>query len=121
MPQIRVSILGRNYAVACGEGEEERLRQLAAYLQSRLGTLTPEQGKAAGKLSETHLVVLAGLMTADELFETREEVQKLKRAVKDAEEAVGAEKRRTENEQNALITALEQAAKRIERLTGLMA
>ena len=39
MPQINVTIDGKNYRMACGEGEEDHLTELAATLDSRIGDM----------------------------------------------------------------------------------
>ena len=32
MPEVSVQIANRNFELACGEGEEERVQELAAYV-----------------------------------------------------------------------------------------
>ena len=40
MGQVAVTLNGRTYKLRCGEGEEERLMQLAAHVRGQLETLT---------------------------------------------------------------------------------
>jgi cell division protein ZapA len=67
VPKVDITINGRIYAVACGDGEENRVRELAGIVDNRVRQLVgPNPNSAVG---ETHLLVLAGLMLADELSE----------------------------------------------------
>ncbi len=69
MAKVDISINGRLYAVACDEGQQDRVRELAEMVDSRVKTLT---GPApVGGVGETQILVLAGLMLADELSETK--------------------------------------------------
>lgn len=64
---IEVSILGRNYRVACGEGEREALLQAVAYLDAKMSEI-----KQAGKIAGTErIAVMAALNIAHELLSTR--------------------------------------------------
>ncbi len=69
MARIEVSINGRAYSVACRDGDEPRVRDLAAGLDARVQRLAQ-----TGSASEAHLLVLTGLMMADELEEARAQV-----------------------------------------------
>ena len=55
--------------MACDPGQEARVRDLAGMIDSRVRQLAG-QGPAAA-IGETHLLVLAGLMLADELSEAK--------------------------------------------------
>ena len=39
MPQVSISIANRNYELACGDGEEGRVQELAAYVDEKVGEL----------------------------------------------------------------------------------
>ena len=67
MANVDVSINGRIFPVACDEGQEERVRELASMVDSRVRRLASQS--VAGTVGEAHLLVLAGLMLADELTE----------------------------------------------------
>lgn len=67
MGQINVSIGGRSYPLACGDGEEAHLTALAEHLQRKADELTG----ALGTMSEPRLLLMAGILIADELFEVR--------------------------------------------------
>lgn len=67
MPRVDIVLNGRSYPVACGEGEEERVRAIAAYIDDRVVQIR----SSAGHVSDAHLLALTCLMLGDELFELR--------------------------------------------------
>jgi cell division protein ZapA len=66
---VDININGRIYAVACDEGQEARVADLAKTIDTRVRLLAG-QGPV-GAIGESHLLVLAGLMLADELTEAK--------------------------------------------------
>ena len=73
MPSVQITVNGRNYDVACDPGQEQHLRELARSLDSRIRQLI----KSAGPASEGRLLLMAGLLIADELHEARIELDRL--------------------------------------------
>lgn len=67
MGQVAVTLNGRTYRYVCGDGEEERIEALAAYIASKLETL----GQDLGRAGDDRLLVMAALLVTDELFEAR--------------------------------------------------
>jgi cell division protein ZapA len=63
MAQVTITINGRNYPVACSEGEEQRTEELGRYVDAKVRTFVRE----LGQIGETRLMVLASLVLADEL------------------------------------------------------
>jgi len=63
----------RNYEIACDAGQEQHLRELARNLDGRVRQLI----KSAGPASEGRLLLMAGLLIADELHEARIELDRL--------------------------------------------
>ena len=64
---IDISILGRNYKIACEDGEREALLEAAAYLDGKMGEI-----KKAGKVSGTdRIAVMAALNIAHEFLSTK--------------------------------------------------
>jgi cell division protein ZapA len=61
---IEISILGRNYKIACEESERAALLEAVAYLDGKMGEI-----KKAGKVSGTdRIAVMAALNIAHELL-----------------------------------------------------
>src|SRR4051794_35987032 len=67
MPQVNVTIAGRAYRMACGEGEEAHLEGLAALYDGKI----QEMRGAFGEIGDMRLQVMAALTVADELNETK--------------------------------------------------
>jgi cell division protein ZapA len=65
MPQVDVNINGRRYQIACDEGQEEHLSQLAEYVDKRVQELVG----AIGQVGDARLLVMTSLLVADELSE----------------------------------------------------
>ena len=64
---IEISILGRNYRIACEDGEREALLEAVSYLDGKMGEI-----KNAGKVSGTdRIAVMAALNIAHELLSTK--------------------------------------------------
>lgn len=71
--QVSISFNNRTYRFQCGEGEAERLEQLAGYLKTKLDALMAEHGP----IGDERLVLMAALTMADELFEARADIDEL--------------------------------------------
>jgi cell division protein ZapA len=67
MAQVSIQIANRNYELACGDGEEQRVQQLAAYVDEKVNDLRRQMPGAP----EVKLLVFAALMLADESHEAR--------------------------------------------------
>ncbi|NYZ15320.1 cell division protein ZapA [Azospirillum sp. RWY-5-1] len=63
MATVEVEVNGRPYLLACEDGQESRLRELAAYVDHRLKGLTG--GGRSG--AEAQMLVITCLVLADEL------------------------------------------------------
>lgn len=67
MAEVAVVVAGRSYALACRDGDEARLRELAAEIAARADRLTA----TLGAMSEARLLLMSALMIADELHDLR--------------------------------------------------
>jgi cell division protein ZapA len=65
MARIDIEVNGRPYSMACQDGQEVRLKDLAGYVDGRLKDLTG--GGRAG--SEAQMLVMTCLVLADELHD----------------------------------------------------
>lgn len=61
MPELKVMIGGREFEVACQEGEEHFLRSAARLLDNEAQVLVSQ----IGRMPEVRLLLMAGLMLAD--------------------------------------------------------
>ena len=71
MAQVSVTIDNRKYRLACNEGEEARLAQLAAVIDGKIAELRA----SFGEIGDQRLVVMAALTIADNLAETRDKLE----------------------------------------------
>lgn len=102
MGEVNLMINGRAYSITCDDGQEQRVNNLGLYVDSRV----KEIAKAGAATNETHLLVLASLMLADEVYDLREGV---------APVANGA----NQNEDEALvISAIDSLAERIDTIAS---
>ena len=65
MARVDLEVNGRFYQLHCEDGQEQRLRDLAAYVDGRLKQVTG--GGRSG--SDTQMLVVTALVLADELQE----------------------------------------------------
>ncbi|MGO4712451.1 cell division protein ZapA [Bradyrhizobium sp. 2TAF24] len=113
MSHVSVTINGRQYRMACEEGQERRLLQLAESLESRITSL---RGKF-GEIGDARLTVMSALMLADELLDANQRILRLEdemHALQDARFAAGERAKAT---QTAISLALNSAAERLEKMT----
>jgi cell division protein ZapA len=113
MPQVSVTINGRQFRMACEDGEEAHLVQLAQDLDARITRLR----ERFGEIGDTRLTVMAALTLADELSETKEKLQRLEPELASMQDASAATADRAQTTQAALAAALNAAAERIENIT----
>jgi cell division protein ZapA len=112
MATVTVSINGRNYRMACDDGQEEHLAQLAQNLDQRIAQLRRD----FGEIGDMRLTVMAALTIADELGEQRSQMRRVEdelAALQDARTAAADHARTTER---AIAAAFNAAAERIESL-----
>ena len=116
MNHINVTINGRQYRMACEEGQEARLVRLAESLESKVESL---RGKF-GEIGDQRLTVMAALTACDELLDANARLEKLEQelaSLRDVRVAAGDRARAT---QVAVANALNAAAERIEKTTQVL-
>lgn len=113
MSHVNVTINGRQYRMACEEGQERRLLLLAENLESRITSL---RGKF-GEIGDARLTVMSALMIADELFDTSERIARLEEQLAALQNARYAAAERARVTQSAISAALNSASERLEKMT----
>ncbi len=113
MPQVTVTINGRQFRMACEEGEEEHLQRLAEDLDQRIARL---RGRF-GEIGDTRLTVMAALTVADELAEAKAKLQRVEPELAALQQARVVSAEHSETTQAAVAAALNSAAERIESIT----
>lgn len=80
MAQVSVVINGKSYRIACDDGEEPHLHTLAELVDKRVTQLV----SSIGQIDHTRLLVMASLVIADELGDSKTEIATLKEKLKQA-------------------------------------
>jgi cell division protein ZapA len=72
MPEVEIEIGGRRFEVACQPGEEDYLISAAIALDKEASSI----GDQLGRLSEARMLLMAGLMLADQAGNLKEKLAK---------------------------------------------
>lgn len=83
MPEVRISVGGRDFDVACQEGEEHFLRAAAQMLDTEATALMGQ----IGRVPESRMLLMAGLMLADKTAGLEDQVRIAEARARDAEAA----------------------------------
>lgn len=67
MAQVTITINSRDYAIACGDGQEAHILKLARLLDDKAKLLT----KSVGQINENMLLAMTALLLADELEDAK--------------------------------------------------
>ena len=117
MPLVNVMVNARAYTIACDEGEEEHLKELAAHV----GAKAREVLGAVGQVGDARMMLMAALLIADEHHDLNAQV-----AAGSQAQSQGSEERKSlhlkaEQAESAAADALESAAKRLEDIAARLA
>jgi cell division protein ZapA len=113
MSQVSVTINGRQFRMACEDGQEGHLMNLARDLDARIEGLR----KKFGEIGDTRLTVMAALTVADTLAETGTRIKRLEEEIATLQDARVEAADRAKTAQAAVAAALNAAAERIEGIT----
>jgi cell division protein ZapA len=111
MAQVAVTINGKSYPVTCDDGQEERIRRLAQYIDGKVAGFV----KSLGQVGEARLLLLAALVLADELAEANDTVLRARRGTA-AAAGNGQAGRHDSATEAVLATGIESLAARIEAI-----
>jgi len=108
MAQVTVNINGKPYSVGCEDGQERHLTEIARLFDAQVRQVSQD----VGQLGETRLFLMGALLLADEMADLKLRLSHLQ-----------AELARVQTEQAKVevkaVAALENAAKRIEKIAGV--
>jgi cell division protein ZapA len=116
MSHINVTINGRQYRMACEEGQEVRLLKLAENLETRIQSL---RGKF-GEIGDARLTVMAALTACDELVDAGNRIRSMEQELNELRDFRNAAVERARMTQTAVVNALNAAAERIEKSTQVL-
>ncbi|WP_299149761.1 cell division protein ZapA [uncultured Tateyamaria sp.] len=81
MPEVTISIGGRQFAVACQEGEENYLHSAAKMLDDEAQVLADQ----AGRMPEARMLLMAGLMLADKTASVEDRISEVEATLAERE------------------------------------
>jgi len=114
MPLVNIMVNSRAYTVACDEGEEEHLKELAAHVDAK----AREVLGSVGQVGDARMLLMAALLIADEHHV-------MSGKIAGAQDSGESEKQRlhlrAEQAEGAAADALESAAKRLEDIAVRLA
>lgn len=113
MSSVNITINGKQYRVACEPGQEQRLTQLAEDFDERIASMRSR----FGEVGDARLTVMAAMMIGDELVDARARIAKLEADVNALTAARTGASDRLSRTEAAVVSALEGAAEKIERMT----
>jgi cell division protein ZapA len=112
MAHVSVTINGRQYRMACEDGQENHLIWLSGDLDRRIGQLRTQ----FGEIGDMRLTMMAALTVADELVEAGKRLRRLEEDLAALQDARAVATERAQATQAAIAVALNSAAERIERV-----
>ena len=98
MAQVEVQVNGQPYLVACEDGQEARLAELAQVIDAEVRDLV----RQVGQVGQARLLLMTCLQAMDELIRLRDEL----------------DARRTGSTEEAMADQIEQMAQRLEAIAG---
>lgn len=117
MAQVTVTIDGKQFRMACEDGQERHLESLAAHIDGRIKMMR----ESFGEIGDLRLTVMASLMVADEYFEEKRRGEDLKASI-EQDRAARSQAADSVSQRDATIAgAIDGLTQRIERITRMLA
>ncbi|HZT26632.1 MAG TPA: cell division protein ZapA [Pseudolabrys sp.] len=113
MAQVNATIAGRQFRLACEDGQEDHLLSLARDMDERIAKLRQK----FGEIGDTRLTVMAALMLEDELAEAQRRERRLEEEIAALQDARIVTADRAKAASAAVVNAFNSAAERIEGIT----
>ncbi len=118
MGQVQVTIDGKQYRMACDNGQEKHLEGLAAKLDGKMA----EMKLAFGEIGDMRLSVMSAITIADELFEANERLNHMEKEIARLSSKTSSSTSQVEeNETNAKETVLAQTILALAERVGRIA
>jgi cell division protein ZapA len=105
MGQVNITIRGRQYQIACDDGQEAHVARLGRFLDQRAEQIHG----SAGSMSDALLLVMTGLVVADELTDAIAELETMKSAAGNTGRMAS---------ETAITSSINSLAERIERIAA---
>jgi cell division protein ZapA len=109
---VNVTIDGRQFRMACEDGQEEHLAALAADFDARITDMRSK----FGEVGDQRLTIMAALTIADQLAETVNKLRQVEAELPALRAAQLLANDRAQATQAAVVAAFNAAAERLERV-----
>jgi len=116
MAHVSVTINGRQYRMACDDGQEHHLARLAHDLDQRIANLRG----TFGEIGDMRLTVMAALILIDELSELRQRMHQIEAEFAGLQHARAAAADHSRAVEADIAAAFNSAAQRIEKAVRLL-
>lgn len=117
MAQVTVTIDGKQFRMACEDGQERHLESLAAHIDGRIKMMR----ESFGEIGDLRLTVMASLMVADEFFEEKRRGEEIRASI-ELDRAARSQAAESVSQRDVTIAgAIDGLTQRIERITRMLA
>ncbi len=117
MAQVTVTIDSKTYRMACEEGQEEHLTDLAGRFDRYVGHLKNQ----FGEIGDLRITVMAGIMVMDELHELQRRMRGLEAEVETLKKTRDNALTKVDKTDHDLAEALTEVTETIEKIAGKLA
>lgn len=114
MAQVTVTIDNKTYRMACEEGQEEHLSDLAGRFDRYVGHLKNQ----FGEIGDLRITVMAGIMVMDELHELQRRMRGLEAEVETLKKTRDNALSKADKTDHDMAQALSEVTSQIERIAG---
>ncbi|MDK1490561.1 cell division protein ZapA [Sinorhizobium sp. 7-81] len=114
MAQVTVTIDGKAYRMACEEGQEDHLSDLAARFDQYVGHLKGQ----FGEIGDLRLTVMAGIMVMDELSEVNRRLKNLETELGNLKSGRDVQLSEQARSEEALASALSEVTAQIHSIAA---
>ncbi len=116
MAHVSVTINGRQYRMACDDGQEHHLARLAHEIDQRIARVRT----TFGEIGDMRLTVMAALIVADELSEANQRMHQVEEELNALQNARAAATDRGGTAEADIVAAFNTAADRLEKAVRLL-
>ena len=115
MGQVVINVNSRSFTMECADGEEDHLKELAKLLDTQV----KEIKAGVGEVGDIRLLVMAGLIIADQLSEALDRVETLGGEITGATRTGSEAIEQSKKVEALAVERIQAAAKRLEHITRL--
>ncbi|MBN8942546.1 MAG: cell division protein ZapA [Rhizobiales bacterium] len=114
MAHVNVTINGRQFRMACDDGQEDHLMRLAADVDGKVDQLRG----AFGEIGDTRLTVMAAIMVADEMADMKRRLRAAETELAELRDVRGAMEKEAEAREASTARMVDEAAQAVERIVA---